>query len=231
MSNAVASADPRIPVQVHRLIDLARAIQHCKTPEDRARLAELHTKFAQERRDNEDAKDAAMAPILKKERDTRAPFMVVIQTCELWEKYCKTRMSAYDQEQLRLARLKQEEENRKVAERNAKIIEKAEAAGTAPITVAPKVVDTVAKTIQTDIGASTRKTVKRWRLKGLGPDEDVAKVLASDPRAQLIERENLLINASRINGLVKLGGHEAALAAQGIEVYEEFDYSGRGGKS
>jgi len=223
--------DPRIPVQVHKLIDLAKAIQHCKTPEDRATLHTVHQKLSAERRENEEALEICLAPILKRERETRAPYKLVIETCALWIQFCKQRMQAYDAEVNRLARLKQEEENRKAAERNRQITQKAEASGTEPILVAPKIVEIVPKTMRSEEGTTTRKTVKRWRFKGQGPDEDCEKWVGNDPRLAGLSKDNMLVNVKRINQLVKLGGNEKELEAQGIEVYEEYDYAARGGRS
>jgi hypothetical protein len=141
-------------------------------------------------------------------------------------------MKAYDREQVRIAREKQEEENRKTAAANAKAIEKAEEKGVAPITKAPKIIETAApKTVVTEDGASsTRRKVKLWRFVGVGQDEDYSKLFAHDPRLAKLDRQFLLPNIPRINQAVKMGGNEAELLAQGIEVYEDYDYTARTGR-
>ena len=41
----------------------------------------------------------------------------------------------------------------------------------------------------------------------------------------------MVVNMSRINKAVAMGGNEEALKAQGIVVYKDFDYVGRGSRS
>lgn len=219
--------------EVRGLVQLAQQIQRITTPEQRADVGKLHAKIAQERRDNEELMESVGKPLYKKYQDARAPFKLAVETCTLWERHCENSMKAYDREQVRIAREKQEEENRKTAAANAKAIEKAEEKGVAPITKAPKIIETAApKTVVTEDGASsTRRKVKLWRFVGVGQDEDPAKIMAHDPRLAKLDRQFLLPNITRINQAVKMGGNEAELLAQGIEVYEDFDYTGRGARS
>ena len=223
---------PALTPEVRGLVELAQRIQRITTPEQRAEVGRLHAKISQERRDNAELMEAVSKPLYKKYQDARAPFKLAVDTCLLWEQHCENSMKAYDREQVRIAREKQEEENRRTAAANAKAVEKAEEKGVAPITKAPKIIETAApKTVVTEDGASsTRRKVKLWRFVGVTQDEDPSKLLASDSRLAKLSREFLLPNITRINQAVKMGGNEAALLEQGIEVYEDFDYTGRGAR-
>lgn len=223
---------PDLTPEVRGLVELAQRIQRITTPEQRAEVGKLHAKISQERRDNAELMEAVGKPLYKKYQDARAPFKLAVDTCLLWEQHCERAMSAYDREQIRLDRLRQEEENRRTNAANEKAIEKAEEKGVAPIIKAPKIIETAApKTVVTEDGASSsRRKVKLWRFAGVGQDEDPAKLLGNDPRLAKLNREFLLPNISRINKAVAMGGNEAALLEQGIEVYEDFDYTGRSGR-
>lgn len=223
---------PTLPEKIRKLVALAQQIQRITTKEERERVGKFHAEISQERRDNEELMESVGKPLYRKYMDARAPFKLAVDTCTLWERHCENAMKAYDREQVRIARERQEEENRKTAAANAKAIEKAEEKGVAPITKAPKIIETDApKTVVTDDGASsTRRKVKLWRFVGVAQDEDPAKILASDSRLAKLSREFLLPNISRINQAVKMGGNEEQLLAQGIEVYEDFDYTGRGAR-
>jgi len=224
--------DSRIPIQVHKWIDLAKSLQQCDTPEKRRQLGALHAKFAEERRDNEEAMKVCVAPILKRERDARAPYKVIIDTCSVWERYVEGIMSGYDREERRKAMEKQAEANRKAEERNRLAEAKAEEHGTEPVRTAPKIVETVEKTVRNDDGSSsTKKPVKRWYMDGFLHDDDLSKIKMTDPRMAKVEREHMLLNVKAIDKAVKDGGKEDALKAQGIIVYDDFEYTGRGAKS
>lgn len=231
-TSAPAVRTPVLPMEIRSLVDLAKQIQRITTPEERGHVALLHAKFAAERRDNEAMQKEVLAPILKLERDTRAPFKLAVDTCQLWETHCENSLRVYDREQVRLARVKQEEENRKTAAANAAAVQRAEEKGVAPITRAPKIIETNApKVVKSEEGlSSSRREVTLWRFVGVTQDEDPSKILASDVRLAKLGREFLLPNITRINQAVKMGGNEAELLAQGIEVYKDFDYTGRGGR-
>ncbi len=226
------SKKPTLTPEVRGLVQLAQQIQRISTPEQRAEVGKLHAKIAQERRDNEELMESVGKPLYRKYMDARAPFKLAVDTCTLWERHCEHAMKAWDREQVRIAREKQEEENRKTAAANAKAIEKAEEKGVAPITKAPKIIETAApKTVVAEDGASSsRRKVKLWRFVGVTQDEDPSRLLASDSRLAKLSREFLIPHITRINQAVKMGGNEAELLAQGIEVYEDFDYTARTGR-
>lgn len=223
---------PALTPEVRGLVELAQRIQRITTPEQRAEVGRLHAKISQERRDNAELMEAVSKPLYKKYQDARAPFKLAVDTCQLWETHCENSMKAWDREQVRIARQKQDEENRRTNNANNKAIEKAEETGVAPVIKAPKIIETAApKTVVTEDGASSsRRKVKLWKFAGVGQDEDPSKLLGNDPRLAKLNREFLLPNISRINKAVAMGGNEAALLEQGIEVYEDFDYTGRSGR-
>ena len=217
---------PALTPEVRGLVELAQRIQRITTPEQRAEVGRLHAKISQERRDNAELMEAVSKPLYKKYQDARAPFKLAVDTCQLWETHCENSMKAWDREQVRIARQKQDEENRRTNNANNKAIEKAEEKGVAPIIKAPKIIETAApKTVVTEDGSSSsRRTVKTWTVQGVGPDEDLTRIPASDPRLASIDRANLVLNMTRINQLVRAGE-----VPTGITVYDDYDYTGRGG--
>lgn len=222
---------PTLTPEVRGLVQLAQQIQRITTPEQRAEVGKLHAKISQERRDNEELMESVGKPLYRKYMDARAPFKLAVDTCTLWERHCENSMKAYDQEQVRKDRERQAAENAKTAQANQQAIAAAEEKGVAPIIKAPKIIETAApKTVVTEDGASSsRRKVKLWRFVGVTQDEDPSKLLGNDQRLAKLGREFLLPNITRINKAVAMGGNEAELLAQGIEVYEDFDYTGRSG--
>jgi hypothetical protein len=230
-TTAVTLVDERIPVPVRRLVDLAKAISTIDTKEQREQVGQLHAQLGAERRETERRQkaDPELAKALKRVEDLRVPYKLTISTLDEWETFVSKRMGAYDREEIRKARERQQAANAKTEEKNALATAKAEETGVKPVLKAPTIVAPPPKTIKTEDGlSSSRKTVKTFRIDGIGPDEKLEKLPANDPRLIKIDRRNLLVNVSQIKKLAQLPAMEQLLKEQGIIVEEEFDYNSRG---
>jgi len=218
----------KLSPEERRIVAYCWSIQQCDTPEQRRALGTHHAWLASRRRAMEAAQREAAAPHVKAAGQARAAFDASIQLYSGSEKAVERAMGAYDREERMKALREQMEANRKAELSNQKAEKKAEQEGTEPVRQAPAIVETVEKTVKSEDGSSsTKKPVKRWYMDGFLQTDDLSKVLMNDPRMAKVERGNMLLNVKRINDLVKQGGNEDALKAQGIIVYDDFEYTGR----
>lgn len=223
--------DERIPVNVRKLIDLARAISAIETKEQRRKVGELHAQLGSERRATEEQKenDQQLKAAAKKLEELRAPYTITIDTLKAWEGFIKGKMSAYDTAELQKVREQQQKAIVNTGKKNDTIIEKSGAIGVKPILKATPILEAPAKIVKTEDGqSSSRKVVYSFRFEGVGPDEDLKKLIGSDPRLDKLSREYFLVNISAITKDVKEPRHHARLKAMGLIIEESFDYTSRG---
>lgn len=223
--------DDRVPINVRKLIDLAKALATIDSAEKRKEAGDLHARFGAERRATEEQKenDALLKQATKRLAELREPYTLAIATLSQWETYVANRLAAYDREQIRISREQQQKALAQTAKKNDTIIAQANKTGAQPLLQATKIVATPPKTVHTEDGlSSSRKTVYVARIEGVGPDEDLRKLIGSDPRFDKLSREYFVVNMAAIQKDAKEPRHHARLKAMGILIEETFDYTSRG---
>lgn len=193
-----------------------------KTVEARQQAADLWDALRAFRKQAEAQKEEVCRPLKTQWDEAKQPFDAFIKECQGYETALGKKMAEWDREQARIAREEQARLQAKIDAQNAKAIERAEKKGVEPVVKPVPVVQPPAKSIETQAGTmQTRKTVKKWRIQGLDP-EQVAKLPASDPRLKEVPRECLVVDPIKVNALVKVGLQPAC-----VEVYEDFTYAQR----
>ncbi len=223
--------DERVPAPIRRLVDLARAVTTIETHEQRTDVGQLHAKLGAERRETarQQKEDVELQAAIKRVDELRSPYTLTLKTLEDWETFISKKLSAYDKAEMQRARERQQAAIAKTEVKNDAIVAKSEELGIKPVLKAPAVVVAPPKTVKTDEGqSSSRKTVYVFRIPGVGPDEDLAKLLGSDPRLAKIDDALFVLNVGEIKKQVKSPALHAHLRAQGITIDEEFDYNSRG---
>lgn len=223
--------DERVPVPVRRLIDLAKAVSTIESAERRTEVGELHARLGSERRATEDQKknDLELQRAIKKVDELRAPYTLTIDTLTKWEDFIKGKLQAFDRVALQKAREQQAKVNARTDEKNEQIEAKSAELGIKPVLKAPAIVTATPKTVKTEEGASSsRKVVYVFRIDGVGQDEDLTKLLGSDPRLAKIDDALFVLNVAEIKKQVKSPALHSFLRQQGILIEEEFDYTSRG---
>lgn len=223
--------DERVPTPIRRLVDLAKAVTTIETKEQRDEVGQLHAKLGAERRETarQQGEDTELAAAIKRVDDLRSPYKFSIKILEECETFISGKLSTYDKAELQRARERQQATIAKTEVKNDAIVAKSEELGIKPVLKAPAVVVAPPKTVKTEDGqSSSRKTVYVFRIPGIGPDEDLAKLLGSDPRLATIDDALFLLNVGELKKQVKSPALHAHLQKQGITIEEEFDYSSRG---
>jgi hypothetical protein len=176
----------------------------------------------------EQIKEVECRPLKDLWETAKAPFDTFKKLCEAAETMLQAKMSAWDREQDRLARIEQEKLAKKIAEQNAKAMEKAEAKGLEPVLKATPIVEGPAKSVETGQGTvQTRSTKTVYTIKGLEPGEELKDLKGDDPRvAELLASWPSLfdLNPTRFKKAA-----EAGLLAKAacVEARQEYTYSQR----
>ena len=147
----------------------------------RQRAADLWDAIRAFRKQAETQKETVCRPLKTAWDDAKVPYDQFIKECQGHESTLQQKMSAWDREQERLAKIEQDRLQAIADRANAKIIEKAEAKGKdiadVVLKVAP-VVQAPPKSIETQAGTTqSRQTKTTYGLKGIA---DNTELKASD---------------------------------------------------
>jgi len=175
------------------------------------------------RKQAEGQKEEVCRPLKTAWDSAKVPFDTFIKECQGHESTLQGKMSAWDREQDRLARVEQERLQAIVDKANAKIEAKAESKGIEPVLKVAPVVQVPPKSIETQAGTTQSRSMRKvYKIKGGLLDVDasfpgVAELLKQYP--QLFELNRTKFNKLAATGM--LDNHP------NVEITEEYVYSQR----
>lgn len=207
------------------VIEAAKALT-VQTLSARQRAADLWDAIRAFRKQAETHKETVCRPLKTAWDEAKVPFDAFVKECQGHEAALQQKMSAWDREQDRLARLEQERLQAITDKANAKIEAKAEAKGVDPVLKVAPVVQAPPKSIETQAGTTQSRSVKKvYTVKG-----DIANIVqfdASSPAvAQLLKDYPALFILDRVkfNALAKTGMLDNHV---NVSIEETFVYSQR----
>ena len=189
----------------------------------RQRAADLWDAIRAFRKQAETQKETVCRPLKTAWDDAKVPYDAFIKECQGHESTLQGKMSAWDREQDRLARIEQDRLQAIADKANAKIIQKAEVKGVEPVLKVAPVVQAPPKSIETQAGTTqSRSTKKVYKV----------KTLATKIDASLPEVEKLVKDFPKLFVLDQVAFNKLAttdmLDGRGdVEVKEEYVYSQR----
>lgn len=133
----------------------------------RQRAADLWDAIRAFRKQAEAQKEEVCRPLKTAWDSAKVPFDTFVKECQGHEATLQGKMSAWDRDQDRLARIEQERLQAITDKANAKIEAKAEAKGIEPVFKVAPVVQAPPKSIETQAGTTqSRSTKKVYKVKG-----------------------------------------------------------------
>ena len=178
----------------------------------RQRAADLWDAIRAFRKQAEAQKEEVCRPLKTAWDQAKVPFDAFVKECQGHEATLQGKMSAWDREQDRLAKVEQAKIQAEIDKKNAKIIEKAEAKGIEPVLKVAPVIQAPPKSIETQAGTTqSRSTRKVYKPK------DLTSLMRDFP--QLFD-----LNMPKFNALAKTGLLDNRAD---VEITEEYVYSQR----
>ena len=207
------------------MIEEAKALT-VQTQSNRQRAADLWDAIRAFRKQAEAQKETVCRPLKTAWDDAKVPFDTFVKECQGHEATLQGKMSVWDRDQERLARIEQARLQAIVDKANAKIEAKAEAKGIEPVLKVAPVVQAPPRNIETQAGTTQSRSVKKvYGIKG-----DVSKAMAFDASSPFVSELLKLYPALFVLDRVKFN----ALAKTGmldnhpnVEMTEEYVYSQR----
>lgn len=194
-----------------------------KSVPDRKMAADLWDALRSFRKQAEAQKEEVCRPLKTAWDSAKVPFDTFVKECQGHESTLQGKMSAWDREQDRLARIEQARLQAITDKANAKIEAKAEAKGVEPVLKVAPVVQAPPKSIETQAGTTqSRSTRKVYKIKSMASPlhaglPEMAQLLKDFPK--LFELNLVAFNALGKTGM--LDGHPC------VEITEEYIYSQR----
>jgi len=206
------------------MIEEAKALT-VQTLSNRQRAADLWDAIRAFRKQAEAQKETVCRPLKTAWDDAKVPFDTFVKECQGHEATLQGKMSVWDREQERLARIEQARLQAIVDKANAKIEAKAEAKGVELVFKVAPVVQAPSRSIETQAGTTqSRSTKKVYQVKGGGNDSTydanhpaVAQLLKDYPALFVLDRV-------KFNALAKTGMLDNH---PNVEMTEEYVYSQR----
>ena len=197
-----------------------------QTLSNRQRAADLWDAIRAFRKQAEAQKETVCRPLKTAWDDAKVPFDTFVKECQGHEATLQGKMSVWDRDQERLARIEQARLQAIVDKANAKIEAKAEAKGIEPVLKVAPVVQAPPRNIETQAGTTQSRSVKKvYGIKG-----DVSKAMAFDASSPFVSELLKLYPALFVLDRVKFN----ALAKTGmldnhpnVEMTQEYVYSQR----
>ena len=207
------------------MIEEAKALT-VQTLSNRQRAADLWDAIRAFRKQAEAQKETVCRPLKTAWDDAKVPFDTFVKECQGHEATLQGKMSVWDRDQERLARIEQARLQAIVDKANAKIEAKAEAKGIEPVLKVAPVVQAPPRNIETQAGTTQSRSVKKvYGIKG-----DVSKAMAFDASSPFVSELLKLYPALFVLDRVKFN----ALAKTGmldnhpnVEMTQEYVYSQR----
>jgi len=198
------------------------------TTSARQRAADLWDAIRAFRKQAEAQKETVCRPLKTAWDSAKVPFDAFVKECQGYESLLQGKMSAWDREQERLARVEQQKIQDKIDAQNAKIEAKAEAKGVAPVLRVAPVVQAPPKSLETQAGTTQGRSIKKvYHIKGEKDGEALCwdASMVSNVKDLLKDYPSVFVlDRVRFNALAKSGvldGHS------NVSVEEAFVYSQR----
>jgi len=139
-----------------------------QTVSNRQRAADLWDAIRAFRKQAEAQKEDVCRPLKTAWDQAKVPFDTFVKECQDHEAALQGKMSAWDREQDRLAKIEQDRLQAIADKANAKIVQKAEAKGVEPVLKVAPVVQVPPKSMETQAGTTqSRQTKTVYGLKGV----------------------------------------------------------------
>lgn len=192
----------------------------------RQRAADLWDAIRAFRKQAEAQKEEVCRPLKQEWDEAKKPFDIFVKECQGHEATLQQKMSAWDREQDRLARIEQDRLQVLADKKNVKIIAKAEENGLEPVLKVAPVVQGPPRRIETQAGTTQSRSVKRvYHVKGealhngdiTAADALVSQLAKDYPAVFVLDRAKF--NKLAATGL--LDGHP------NVEIGETYVYSQR----
>jgi len=192
---------------------------------NRQRAADLWDAIRAFRKQSEAQKEEVCRPLKSAWDSAKVPFDTFIKECQGHEATLQGKMSAWDREQDRLAKIEQARLQAITDKANAKIEAKAEAKGVEPVLKVAPVVQAAPKSIETQAGTTqSRSTKKVYKIKGV---DGQVELTAGDARVGNLVNdfpELFVLDRVKFNALAKTGMLDNH---PNVEISEEYVYSQR----
>lgn len=213
--------------------DVKQTIEDAKglavnTVSARQRAADLWDAIRAFRKQAEGQKETVCRPLKSAWDSAKVPFDAFVKECQGYESLLQGKMSAWDREQERIARVEQQKIQDKIDAQNAKRIEKAEAKGIEPVLKVAPVVQAPPKSIETQAGTTQGRSSKKvYHIKGEKDGETLcwdASMVSSIKDILKDYPSIFVLDRVRFNALAKSGvldGHS------NVSIEETFVYSQR----
>ena len=198
-------------VDTQVVIDEATALT-VQTLSARQRAADLWDAIRAFRKQAEAQKEDVCRPLKQEWDNAKKPFDTFVKECQGHETTLQSKMSSWDREQDRLARIEQDRLQAIADKKNEKIIAKAEEKGIEPVLKVAPVVQAPPKNIETQAGTTQNRSVRKVYL-----PKDLTTLMRDFP--QLFE-----LSMPKFNALAKTGILDNRTD---VMVNEEYVYSQR----
>lgn len=204
-------------------IETAKALT-VRSIADRMLAANLWDVIRAFRKQADAQKEDVCRPLKQEWEDAKKPFDTFVKECQGHEATLQQKMSAWDREQDRLARMEQDRLQAITDKANAKIEAKAEAKGVEAVLKVAPVVQVPARSIETQAGTTQSRSVKKvYKIKNWPADADastpaVSQLLRDYPALFVLDR----VKFNKLASTGMLDNHP------NIEITEEYIYSQRG---
>ena len=178
----------------------------------RQRAADLWDAIRAFRKQAEAQKEETCRPLKQEWEDAKKPFDAFVKECQGHEATLQQKMSAWDREQDRLARIEQDRLQAIVDKKNEKILAKAEEKGLEPVLKVAPVVQAPPKSIETQAGTTQSRSTRK-----VYTPKDLTTLMRDFP--QLFE-----LSMPKFNALAKTGMLDNRAD---VEITTEYVYSQR----
>jgi hypothetical protein len=209
------------------MIEEAKALT-VQTLSNRQRAADLWDAIRAFRKQAEAQKETVCRPLKTAWDDAKVPFDTFVKECQGHETTLQGKMSVWDREQERLARIEQARLQAIVDKANAKIEAKAEAKGVEPVLKVAPVVQMPERNITTQAGSVQGRSSKNvYHIKGEKDGEALVWDASCQSVAQLLKDYPALFVLDRVkfNGVAKTGMLDSH---SNVSIEETFVYTQRG---
>jgi hypothetical protein len=216
-----------LPETKDSVIEAAKALT-VQSISNRQRAADLWDAIRAFRKQSEAQKEEVCRPLKSAWDSAKVPFDAFIKECQGHEAALQAKMSAWDREQDRLAKIEQARLQAITDKANAKIEAKAEAKGVEPVLKVAPVVQAPPKSIETQAGTTQSRSVRKvYRVKTLGVENLLTQFTAANQSVAQLAKDFpaiFVLDMPKFNALAKTGMLDKH---PNVEITEEYVYSQR----
>ena len=217
-------------MEAHRMMEQAKTLT-VSTVSSRQLATDLFDAIRAFRKQEEELKEEVCRPLKDAWESKKVPFDEFIKACKTHESALQQKMSAYDTEQDRLARIEQAKIQAKIDADNKRKLEQAQAKGKdvseVVLKVAP-VVQSQPKTVTTQAGTQLTRVAKTvYGIRGAVENEDLT---AKDPRVKALLEDFPNLFCFNWTAFRKVASTGMLNQYTQVEQRTEYDYRKVGGR-